>query len=184
MSSDQTTPTTALAILIPVPYRSQITAIRSQFDAAFPRWMPHINFLFPFVPMTQFAKVVTQLQKLTQVKAFELQFTEIGYFRRRRDITFHLKPSLQSQVYLNQIWEIIRTTLPEIQPQHSQFVPHLTLAQCSNAQFDQMLTKLTIWLGTGLTIPIKCLSFIHRTNADPFQIHTEIDFIDEVATSS
>jgi poly(A) polymerase len=177
MSLDtSTTPTTALAILIPVEYRSRIDEVRSQSDSAFPRWMPHINFLFPFVPVAQFANVATRLQQITHIKAFELQLTEIGYFRRRRDVTFHLKPSVASKDHLNQIWAIIHKSLPEIQPQHSQFSPHLTLGQCSHAEFDQMQAKLTVWLGTGIIIPIKCLSVINRTMTDPFQIHTEINF--------
>ena len=41
---------TALTFVLPDEVHDKINEIRSVSDKAYPRWMPHINFIFPFVP--------------------------------------------------------------------------------------------------------------------------------------
>lgn len=48
---------TALTLIISPTYHQKINEIRSKHDKAYPRWMPHINFMFPFVPLEQFPEV-------------------------------------------------------------------------------------------------------------------------------
>ena len=56
--------TTALTLVIPIEFHNKINEIRSKYDRAYPRWMPHINFFFPFVTQTELKNVT---EKLTRV---------------------------------------------------------------------------------------------------------------------
>ena len=89
-----TTTQTALCIIPPEHVWEQIQSIRSIHDKAYPRWMPHINFIYPFVPEGNFENIKTQLEPvLKREKPFQIQFDQssLDYFKQRGDeCTYHL----------------------------------------------------------------------------------------------
>ena len=88
--------TTALTLVVPDEFHNKINEIRKINDRAYPRWMPHINFIFPFISQEQFPEVK---QKLSDVinkhnfKSFELELTQINYFKQGKDVTVNIRPN-------------------------------------------------------------------------------------------
>jgi 2'-5' RNA ligase len=131
-----------------------IDAIRSEYDKAYHRWMPHINFIFPYVSCNHFEDHVSRLNEAVKVICLPnnvfIRFDQIGYFKQKNGYTFHLKPDSTSEAYLSKIYhDVILSTLSgDVQIRRSSFHPHLTLAQCSLKDFETMKTKLENWLSS------------------------------------
>lgn len=144
--------TTALAIIIDPKFHDKINEIRSKQDRAHPRWIPHINFIFPFVPIEKFDDVHSKLKTAFQeneIKQFELSFEEIDSFSQAKQFTFHLKPNNESVQKLRQIFDLIKKTFPWIQIKShgdSLFSPHCTLAQCPKKDAQTKQNELSNWL--------------------------------------
>lgn len=142
--------TTALAVTIPDQFHDQINEIRSQQDRAFPRWMPHINFIFPFVSIDQFDTVHTELKKVFEshgITDFDIAFEEIGYFSQAKQSTFHLKPNNESKKKLQTIHKIICDALPwvDVKTHGNEFSPHCTISQCPKKDTVNKEKELTEW---------------------------------------
>lgn len=150
--------TTALAIVIDSKYHDKINEIRSKKDRAYPRWMPHINFIFPFVPEDNFDDIYDKLKDPLNLKLFELTFDKINYFSQGKNgYTFHLEPDAQSIIKLREIYDQIKVSLPLIQLKSkskskdgNEFHPHCTIGQCSKSQDDlnKMQKELNDWLNS------------------------------------
>ena len=101
--------TTALTLIIPEEHHSRINAIREKYDRAYPRWMPHINFIFPFLSKESFPVVVEKLQDaLGDFRSFDITLSEVDSFKRKGNVTFHLRPSNSSQ--LEELFKVLRET--------------------------------------------------------------------------
>ncbi|CAF4827340.1 unnamed protein product, partial [Rotaria sp. Silwood2] len=84
--SNSITHKTALCLIPPENVWEQIQSIRSKYDKAYPRWMPHINLIYPFVSDSEFANIKIQLDSiLNQRKQFEIEFdkTSFEYFKQK-----------------------------------------------------------------------------------------------------
>ncbi|CAF3962533.1 unnamed protein product, partial [Rotaria sp. Silwood1] len=69
-----TTTQTALCLIPPNNIWEQIQSIRSIHDKAYPRWMPHINLIYPFTPEKNFDNIKVQLEPiLNRIKPFQIQ---------------------------------------------------------------------------------------------------------------
>jgi 2'-5' RNA ligase len=179
--------TTALAFLIPT-HVDDINAIRSSQDRAYPRWMPHINFIFPFVPVESFDQIKEKLDKAFSSSNFNLQkheiiFDSIDYFKQSKGATFHLKPSKASEAILEKVFEIISTTLPEIKVKHDKFTAHCTIAQCEKKDIESKQNELNAWFNTKfggkLTVHLDKICMIKRSpeSNDQMVIIKEVSLI-------
>src|SRR5665648_52021 len=150
--------------------------------AQYNRWCCHCNFVFPFVSVDCFPEIQQRLEKaiqLQQFEQFEIVLDEIGWFSQGKgQVTVHLKPSNKSQ--FNKLFQLIRQTVPEAEYKHSQMEPHLTLAQCSSGDLEQ-ITQL---IRKTIPLPIVCsmdncrLSLLNRSKQDndaPFEIHSTVN---------
>ncbi|AYV84438.1 MAG: hypothetical protein Hyperionvirus25_24 [Hyperionvirus sp.] len=168
--------TTALTLVISPEYHDHINLIRSQYDRAYPRWPPHINFLFPFVSKDQFPDLAKRLEeKLKGFGAFNLEFQEIDYFKQGKNLTYHLKP--KDDTKLQELSAIIMKTLAEMKMKHEKFQPHLTLGQSTKAEFDKLSPDFQKWLGKGFTIKVDKISFLTRSktdNTEPFTTDRDV----------
>lgn len=168
--------TTALTLVAPACHWDKINEIRQHQDKAYPRWFPHINFLFPFVPVQRFDDIKFRLNTaLKDFGPFVLEMKTIGYFEQGKVATFHLKPVNDSK--LQALYQIIRQTLPEVEVKRDEFHPHMTLAQCKKSEVPAKMAELQQWLGGGITMNIDRICLINRSKTDqgvPFSIHTEI----------
>jgi 2'-5' RNA ligase len=74
--------TTACCIIPPEDVWPQIQQIRAQNDKSFGMWMPHINFLFPFIPVGQFtqgAEILRNNADFQQIRPFRVRLSELYY---------------------------------------------------------------------------------------------------------
>ena len=168
--------TTALTLVISGQNADKLNEIRSQHDRAYPRWQPHINFFFPFVPKEEFGDVQDKLRvALKGFGEFDLELTNIGFFKQSKCATLHVKPKDDSK--LKQLNDIIRQTLPQVQSKHSEFNPHLTLAQCKKGETDKMVAQLEEWLSDGITVKVTKICILSRSKENksvPFSVNSEI----------
>lgn len=168
--------TTALTLVIPEVYYDQINVIREPHDKAYGRWMPHINFMFPFVPEDKFDSVVAKLEPVLQtIDPFTVKLDQIGYFvhNPKDNATFHVKPSDPSG--LIQLFEAIRTALPDIKIKHEGFAPHLTIGQFRQSDIGPKKAELEDWLEDGFEFTVNHINIIKRDGGDkPFTIRKEI----------
>jgi len=101
--------TTSLTLIISKEFHKKINKIRQKYDDAFPRWMPHVNFIFPFIEDT--------VAKLTDgVKPFILRLNKLEYFAKT---VKDRKTKIQSG--LDQVFNTIKKTLPNVQIKHPTF---------------------------------------------------------------
>ena len=165
---------TALCLVFPTETHQKINEIRTKYDKAYPRWMPHINFIFPFVPAERFDEMAARLGDLGSFGGFDLHMNQIGYFDQGQTVTFHIKPS--NQILLQRLFNTIRLALPEIEVKHDEFHPHLTLGQFPKSEIEIRQAELKTWLGSGIQVKVDRIHMINRNKTDgaPFQINREI----------
>lgn len=173
--------TTALAYVLPIELQDKVNAIRAQHDKAFHRWMPHMNFVFPFISPIHFEEYCERLQSvmMTFPEPFLVQFEGIGFFAQKQGYTFHLKPTEDTVKEMEKIFQIILMTLPELERiipknKRNEFHPHMTLAQCDKAHFAEMKEQLESWFVDefqpavstieATTMQFGKLSFLHRSS--------------------
>ncbi len=173
--------TTALAFVIPDRV-DEINTIRATQDRAYPRWMPHINFIFPFVPIESFDHIKSKLDQAFNGKFddMEITFEGVDCFKQARGATFHLKPNKASEADLVKVFNLIIATLPEIQIKHDKFNPHCTISQCEKKDINAKQKELTTWFnstfGGKLTVPLNKICMIKRSveSSDMMTIKKEI----------
>lgn len=169
--------TTALTLVIPDPFHNDINNIRKLHDRSYPRWMPHINFLFPFVPEDKFDDIVHRLSLvLESFDSFELELNELGYFKQGKNVTVHLKPKKSDK--LKQLFDAITGTLPEIKPKHDVFNPHVTIGQFKSSEVNDKIKELENWIkNKEFKFTVNRICILQRSKEDnsvPFSVKREI----------
>jgi len=169
--------TTALTLAIPSEFQDNINTIRKLYDRAYPRWMPHINFIFPFVAEDKFDDIIERLSpKLKEFGSFELEINQIGHFKQGKNITVHIKPNDSSR--LKELFNLINKTIPDVEVKHSEFAPHLTIAQFKSSESEPKIKELTEWIATNkFKFTVDHICILQRSKTDnnvPFSIHSKI----------
>jgi 2'-5' RNA ligase len=81
--------TTALCIIPPKECWKQIQKIRETYDPAYQRWMPHINFFFPFYKSSTFEECEKILKEpLSKLKPIKICFKEFDCFMNKSSVIF------------------------------------------------------------------------------------------------
>ena len=144
MAHAATTTQTALCIIPPENVWEQIQSIRSLHDKAYPRWMPHINLIYPFTPEANFDKIQTQLESiLTREKPFQIQFNQSSfhYFKQKGDqCTYHLRPTVGTNVV--ELQKLIQSQLFNSTNNKHAFEGHLTLGQTTTSKISDVLNEI------------------------------------------
>jgi 2'-5' RNA ligase len=160
--------TTALALVFP---SAQIDGIRSKYDKAFPRWPNHVNFIFPFIPLSHFDDAFMRLKSaLTNSQSFPVKLDTIGHFDQKGQKTYHFNVD---SVPMQELFKRVRTALPEVSVKHSEFHPHLTLAQGNGAELEKELNTLAYTL-KNTSFQATSLVMLSRTGQQPFRVIHEI----------
>ena len=157
---------TALTIICPKLESIQINNIREKYDKAYPRWMPHINLIFPFVTEQEFEKIKdTFIDQLKNVNPFTIKLNKISFFPQKQNVNIHLLPHDDSN--LQELYLILIKLLPNIKPN---FYPHLTLGQMTKEKYENIKTELYQWISEGFEFTINEICLIKRYNNNPFEI--------------
>ena len=179
----RTTTQTALCIIPPEGVWTPIQAIRSRFDKAYPRWMPHINLIYPFVSEENFEAIKQRLEVILKgEKPFAIRFdsSSFHHFKQRDDeCTYHLQPTNSTDIV--QLQKLIQNQLNGLPKQKRAFQAHLTLGQTTTSNIDHVLADLkTQW--QAIEFPIDRIYMISRENhpENRFVIKHEILLLDQV----
>jgi 2'-5' RNA ligase len=171
---------TALALVCSTDVCTKINDIRKLYDKAYPRWMPHLNFIFPFVPEERFVEIKTELEPvLSGIGQIDLFFDKIEHFSQKQNmITVHLSPDKSTLEKLTNIDNIIKTAMPGIKSQHAHFKPHITLGQFTKSDYEFCKkTELDEWFGSGIKFSINSLVLLKRYCDTPFCIKEHISLL-------
>lgn len=162
----------AICIIPPIERLSYIQSIRSQYDKAYERWMPHINLVFPFVNSNDIDSVTEKLQKVMKdVKPFEISFDRFGSFKKKKESTVHLIPE-DEEGQMQAIYELIHMTLDL---KLKEFNPHLTVGQFLNEELEKnMETLVDEFEGHEFGYMCKELHIIERGDNTPFKVRSVI----------
>lgn len=160
--------TTALAFVLPEQFRENVNNIRQKYDKAYDRWPPHINFLFPFVSVTEFEQIREKLSSLELFGSIEANFNTLGYFSQSKEnITFHLKLDKNGEEKFQKLFEEIKKLLPHIPIKRPDFHPHLTLGQCKNTEWCMIEEEIINQLNglDNFMVNVDCLVCLHRNQS-------------------
>ena len=166
--------TTALTLVIPTEFHAAVNKIRSKYDRAFPRWMPHMNFIFPFVPREKFDDVKARLEvALANFPKFQVKLNQLNKFNQKQgNVTFHL--ATNDQHALDGLFNVVKTTLPEIPIKHPTFKAHLTLGQCKSKDFNAVSSEVNSAIDpSNFAFTVDSICIIARSKEDgtaPFDV--------------
>ncbi|CAF2637333.1 unnamed protein product [Rotaria sp. Silwood2] len=175
--SNSITHKTALCLIPPENVWEQIQSIRSKYDKAYPRWMPHINLIYPFVSDSEFANIKIQLDSiLNQRKQFEIEFdkTSFEYFKQKgNECTFHIRPKINKDVV--ELQQIIENFLPNYLKSIRPFEAHLTLGQTTTSRISDMLIEMKAkWKPIKFIIDRVCMISRENNPDDLFTIKNQV----------
>ena len=161
------TVTTALAIVVEhPPFVSAINSVRSVCDAAYPRWMPHINLVYPFIAEHKFGRFAVALQEaLKDIKPFVVKLEETSMFSQASE-----RSTIHFAVYATEVEEVVKAARKLMQGSEQRgesqgnFAGHLTLAQFP-APSNQHPTPAGLEPSAVFKPPKKLLSAKHLNSA-------------------
>jgi 2'-5' RNA ligase len=177
-----TTTQTALCIIPPENVWEQIQSIRSIYDKAYPRWMPHINLIYPFIPEGNFENMKALLEPIiNRKKPFQIQFDEssFSYFKQRGDeCTYHLQPKNSTDVV--ELQKSIQNQISHLIKNKRAFQAHLTLGQTTTTKISDVFIELKAKWKT-IEFTVDRLYMISRENhpENLFTIKNEIFLLDQ-----
>ncbi|KAH7419668.1 2'-5' RNA ligase superfamily-domain-containing protein [Cadophora sp. MPI-SDFR-AT-0126] len=90
-----TSTTTALALLLPPHISSELDTLRNLHDRTAHTWPPHINLLYPLLPLSSLPSAIPLLQTaLSSLPYHTLKVTldDVGVFKHRKNATVYLRP--------------------------------------------------------------------------------------------
>jgi 2'-5' RNA ligase len=171
---------TALCIIPSENCCLAIDSVRRFADKAFPRWMPHINLIYPFLPEDSPALTAyfRKLQRyLSEVEPFDIILKDVGTFPQSDGPTIHLRPEAGESSALTSLYAAVVGPYPV--PQRKPFVPHLTIAQfpLPNDRDHGVLSGLNekalmkhLSSRFSLQFRVAEICFISRTGNKPFEV--------------
>ena len=185
--STNTTHQTALCLIPPSNFWEQIQSIRSVHDKAYPRWMPHINLVYPFAPETEFSTLKSRLDSvLNQRQALEIEFDQssIQYFKQKgQECTFNLRPKRNKDVV--ELYEAIKNQLTDYIKDTRSFEPHLTLGQATTSRISDVLYEIKAkWKPIKFTIDRVCLISRQNDSNDLFSIKNQVLLVGSTSSES
>ena len=123
---------TALCLIPPKEIWPEIQDIRSKYDPAYERWMPHINMAFPFLPPNEFETGAQILkEELKKLSPFSIKFREMKYFDHGKNSTLWLNPEVENDE-LNKLQASIQKAFSfcnDLVKKEGDFTPHLSLGK-------------------------------------------------------
>jgi 2'-5' RNA ligase len=160
--------TSAICVIPPKEIWGSIQEIRQKYDKAYGRWMPHINFIYPFVESKEFA-IAEQILKeeLSEVECFKVTLGEFGSFSQKGQNLVFLDPKSKE---LESLYKCVDKHYPG---ERKVFHAHMTVAQFPKDESRKQMTRLEKnW--KPLQFEVRELHMISRVGDDPFEIRCSI----------
>ncbi|CAF1293269.1 unnamed protein product [Adineta steineri] len=168
---------TALCLIPPENVWDQIQSIRSIHDKAYPRWMPHINLIYPFIPESEFANMKIKLDSVFNAEGpFQIEFDQSSfqYFTQKRgECTFHLRPKQTENVI--ELYKKIEKVLPNYLLKDRPFEAHLTLGQTTTSRISDVFIEMKAkWKKITFTVDRICMISRENDPNDLFSIKNQV----------
>lgn len=170
---------TAAVLLPPKEIWEKIEQLRIQHDKSFVRWPPHINMLYPFVPLEDFPAAVETLHSgLKLQKPFDVHLKTFQHFLHNNTSTIWLHPQTEGTeiVDLQRHLESLFPQCNDLSKKSSNgFTPHLTVGQSSKNQAEGFTQKFQVdW--NPLTFTVDSIYLLQRNGDHPFSTLYQIPF--------
>ena len=168
---------TALCLIPPENVWEQIQSIRSIHDKAYPRWMPHINLIYPFASESNFENIKIQLESIVNKKnVLEIEFDQnsFQYFKQKgNECTFHLRPKITKHII--ELQQILQNLLPNYTTNSRPFEAHLTLGQTTSSRISDILIEMKAkWKTIKFSIDRVCMISRENDPDDLFSIKSQV----------
>jgi 2'-5' RNA ligase len=190
---------TSLCIIPPNYLWQPIQDIREQHDPAYPRWMPHINIIYPFIHVEHFddfrQKIHDAFRKHNiQPVNIKLNATNLSHFdRKANESLMILLPNAETSAELNRIYDVIMSIMTPSKDENASndchnnkqqskrpFTPHMTLGSFERQNIAQTIHEFQQkWsqCNVGLPWTADSVFMIARDSDDtPFRVIHEIPF--------
>ncbi|ETO10220.1 hypothetical protein RFI_27156 [Reticulomyxa filosa] len=167
-----------------------IQEIRKKYDKSYHRWMPHINFLYPFVSPDLFEWHTKEFitEKLKNIKPFEIEFSEFSYFDQQPsekvpdpDVYVFLLPKESPQNSVQHLYDTLIALYPicHSKKNKDQFHAHLTVGQFKRSEVRKWVDEFNkSW--KKVSWKVTHLSLISRPDFDtPFDVKIKIPLGDQ-----
>lgn len=163
---------TAIVLIPPQSLWPAINQIRSQYDPAFPRWMPHITLIYPFRPQEALERLLPIYQHACKpLHPFEIELTQVTGFPRGKAGVIYLAPQPAEPIQaLQRRLQKITPDCNEVSRFPDGFTPHLTIAK-PKENYPALLAQLQAqW--QPQRFPVTQIALIARGAPpnDPFQV--------------
>eukprot|EP01060_Flectonema_neradi_P038164 TRINITY_DN7934_c0_g1_i3.p1 TRINITY_DN7934_c0_g1~~TRINITY_DN7934_c0_g1_i3.p1 ORF type:complete len:238 (+),score=63.30 TRINITY_DN7934_c0_g1_i3:224-937(+) len=159
----------ALIVMPPRDIWDPIQQIRTVWDPAYVRWMPHINIIWPFPPPPHHADAIDALVKngFDSIKPFDICFKEFGVFHNKQSVLF-LNPEEPGRGGgLQAVRDVGEKTFPSA-ASSQKFQPHLTVGKMAKHKIKQVADSID-W--KKMTFTVKELYIISRPDdVTPFKV--------------
>lgn len=149
---------TALVITPPRAMWDAINVWRQALpDKAFPRWMPHVTLLFPFVDPSDFGTAAKALKLAfetnTWLSTFNITLSKVGSFSGGKSSVVYLTPEedpvtvgTADASVLTELQSLCQSMFPQCSRDASgseePFAPHVTLGQCSRERLEATVNRI------------------------------------------
>ena len=172
----------ALCVVLPSGLYARIDAIRRDNDKAYPRWMPHINLLFPFIHPSKFSQAIELIAPIvSRFRPFSVKLRKVNHFPAKKPVVF-LVPESENDT-LERLHAELQPIFPQCQQGHSKhheeegaeggergFQPHCTLGQAEHAKLQEFLDKIRAgWEPTEFTVTQICI-IAHLPDTPGFEV--------------
>jgi 2'-5' RNA ligase len=168
---------TAVAVVPPEEMWEPIQTIRRQYDRQIRRWMPHINLLYPFLPLSQWDEILPQLIRAAQqVTPFQVNLARFHAFTHSSgSATVWLAP--EPGASFRQLQTTLQATVPICDEQSrfaNGFTPHLSVGQVrSRAQARSLIDTLQAsW--QPLAFSLDAIALLCRDGDQPFRVERRV----------
>ena len=168
--------TSALCWIPASEQQPTIQALRRQYDKQINRWPPHVNMLYPFVPLAEFESAAARLSEVLRDHApFSVVLSRVTSFRHsKKSLTAWLEPAPLAASVWQELQAACQAAFPHCTDQTSRgaFVPHLTIGQfTADDPIEQLASEWSCV--DGCLVGDLCL--IHRAGpTEPFEVQWRV----------
>lgn len=174
------TVTSALCIIPPVEVWDDIQRLRVDHDHAYPRWPPHINLLYPFIPETEFVLGTRVLQAAFAASPpapMRITLDVFNAFAKGKTAAIWLHPREDAGTGLETLYKTVESAFPFCASGREQFVPHLSVGQAPKGRAAACIQEFQAsWEPVTFEVDHVCL--ISRVDDKPFETKSIVRFFD------
>eukprot|EP01083_Nonionella_stella_P040905 110918_1 len=175
----------ALCIIPPVEIWPAIQEIREKHDAAYRRWQPHINILYPFVGEQYFESQISHIEHaLRGIQPFDIVFKRFNFFDKGGsakdpdpECYVFLQPSPADTIgELQKMYDALTGLYPfcALKKHNQGFKGHLTCAQFARSECVNNIPVMNAeWKALSFKCEYVCL-IARIGDEQPFQIRYKI----------